>query len=397
MKKRMYTLLSLSLLTFTGSFANSSVNDPVFSDTLKIVASSLPSGITTPFIICDTTHIRIIRNRMQQIITMFSELSTSTNISSPSVMGYRGLGLYSTKVMDMSICNAYKGYMSVVTSMVSSRIDNLTDYNSETERLIAKIGVSENLSTMVNGEQVMFSSLIPDNFKKNETRYGLLVLELLTDTFDIDFSMLESRYSYTPPQKKQPIFSDLKMTSALELSSTRYGFRLNAPEGVAAISNAPSLTGTFSSSLSSIDSMVKTSIPVLDSLTNNYDSIHFTGSSIFSPDVHKQSFLIKTTDLGLVYLQPVAWYVGAIDRIAFLWIYSSDTLFDMAALKKFAGQVSTVKKISFTKRQGAVRPIMKSDLSGRIVSEGALKTAILKPGCYLNVGKKSGRSIIVDR
>jgi hypothetical protein len=281
---------------------------------------------------------------MQEIMAMLPELRTTQIFNEPSTLGYKGLGVTSTNLIELSVFNTFNGQMTVLSSPISSHLDYLNDFNSEMEYFIAKVGIKENLSIDVNGKNISFTSLIPDELKRINTKYGILILEITKDTFDVDFSLLLNRINYIPAREKQPIFKDIQITRADEISSSQNAYWITATEGIAHIQQNPiSMESSFAFSTSSIDSLLKVSIPKLDSFSNIADTMHFEQRAIFSFDVHKYSYLIKTSDLGIVYLKPISYYIGGIDRISFFWVYSSDSVFDSTALKKFNDQTSLMR------------------------------------------------------
>ena len=380
-----------TLFYFTGIFGDSSERP----DTLKIYVANYTVSRETPFIIKDSMHIRVLRNRMQQIKSMLDDFRAESGYTEPSMLGYNGLGLYGKFVEDLSILNAFNGHMAVLTSGYSSRIDYLNDFNSETEFLIAKVGLSEDLSIMVDSKKIMFSSLIPDELKRVYTQYGVVTLELLSDTFDIDFSRLGSRLSYVPPRDNQPIFKDIQITRAREVSSSQFAFRISAPEGIAQVNPTESITGNLIYFSKPVDSIMISTIPVLDSLSTNRNSIQFETHTFFSPDVHRNSYLIKTADLGIVYLQPISFYIGAIDRIAFLWVYSSDSTFDMEALKKFQQQTIIVQSSNNQRVHQIATSNRCITISGRVLPKAStLQKTERGAGYYLKNDKKSSRPIL---
>jgi hypothetical protein len=389
----------LVLLLDTLTYANSYKVSESPTDTLKITAQIITSGIPeikASFIVKDSMHTRVLRSRMQEIKTMIPELNSTVIVNEPSALGYKGLGVTSTNLLDLILFNTYKGQMYVAASIIASSFDYLNDFNSEMEYLIAKTGIKENLITNVNGNDIIFSSLIPDELKRTDTKYGILTLEMTTDTFNVDFSLLLDKINYIPARVKQPIFKDIQITRAHEISSSQYAYWISSIEGIAPLQqNVVSMESSFTYTTSSIDSMLKLSIPKLDSLSNSQDTMHFEQKALFSQDVHKYSYLIKTTDLGIVYLKPISYFIGGIDRISFFWVYSSDSVFDSVALKKFDNQTVTQRSVTRPLANGNASHTRLTNLSGRLVeTRSANLNASRKPGLYLKDGSKGIKPII---
>lgn len=390
MRSPLSTAVWFVLLLDILSFANSNNVSVNTTDTLKIMIPNLVAGTTTPFIVKDSMHTRVLRARMQEIKTMIPELKTTPIINEPSDLGYKGLGVATTNMLDLSLLNTFKGQMKVSPSSLSSALYYLNDFNSEMEYLIAKVGNKENLTTNNNGNNALFSSLIPDELKRTDTRYGILTLEMTTDTFNVDFSLLLNRINYIPAHVKQSTFKDIQITRALEISSSQYAYWITSIEGIAPLQqNVISMESSSAYSASSIDSILKLSIPKLDSLSNSQDTMQFGQKALFSQDVHKYSYLIKTTDLGIVYLKPIAYFIGGIDRISFFWVYSSDSVFDSVALKKFNEQTVTQRSVTRPLVNVNVSHSRLTNLSGRLVeTRSANLNTSRKPGLYLKDGPK---------
>lgn len=385
-------ILLLDILTY----ANSDKVSATTVDTLEIVVPSLPSGVQTPFIVKDSMHTRVLRSRMQEIKTMIPELKTTRIINEPSALGYKGLGVTSTNMLDLSVFNTFKGQMSVATSSMSSALLYLNDFNSEMEYFIAKVGIEENLTTNDNGNNILFSSLIPDELKRTDTRYGILTLEMTTDTFNVDFSLLLDRINYIPERVKQPIFKDIQITRAPEISSSQFAYWITAPEGIIRLEqNVISMESGFTFNTSIIDSLLKSSIPKLDSLSDNLDTMRFEQKDLFSWNIHKYSYLIKTTDLGIVYLKPISFYIGGIDRISFFWVYSSDSVFDSAALKKFYDQTPLMRPVTNTLKNTKILQTRLVNLSGRVVEkQSCYANALRQSGLYLKAGTTGANPVV---
>lgn len=367
------------------------------NDTLTISLSAFASGTNIKWPVKDTMHTRILENRMQQIQTMIPDLKISNYSSGSSILGYKGLGLRSSNHEKIVIFNAFNGQLTICPSAVSSALYHIYDYNSEMEHLIAKIGEKEYPSISVNGE-ISFASLLPAEFNRIVTKYGIIILEDVADTFNIDFSLLNDQCSYIPDRVKRPIFKDIQITRALEISSSHYAFLISAPEGIATLGKEPSYyagSDNYYTSSSKVDSFLINTIPRLDTLSGTSKSIAFEQHSIFSPDMHQFCYLIKTTDLGIVYLRPVSMYIGGINRLIFFWIYSSDSIFDKAALKKVVNQITkahTTPNINFSENRQVNRY---TDLSGRIISENSTKNkASVQQGTIQKKGPIDRRLII---
>ncbi len=398
--------LSTIMICFIALFccaacADVSNSPTVNDDTLTFSLSAFASETPVKLQVKDTKHIRILENRMQQIQAMMPDLKIPNYSSGASILGYKGLGLSSSDVINkLIIVNAFNGQMTVCPSAISSALYHIYDYNSEMEHLIAKIGEKEYPSIYVNGE-ISLANLLPVGFNKIITKYGILVLEdLYTDTFNIDFSLLNDQCSFVPDRVKRPIFRDIQITRALEISSSKEAFRISAPEGIATLEKEPSYhigSDNYYPNSSKVDSLLINTIPRLDTLsgTSTSKSIAFQQYSIFSPDNHQFCYLIRTTDLGIVYLRPVSMFIGGIDRLIFFWIYSSDSIFDKETLKKVIDRVAAIHtspNINFSENRQTNKFV---DLFGRELSESnLLNKASIHQSSIQKRGKLDRRLII---
>ena len=363
------------------------------------------SGLPDPvYQLTDPASVNLVTERVKMMLENIEALSCEDCWNQSSNLSYRGLRVTIGEGVNQVTLMVYDGGILLHLHPFDSRLWYLADSGREFERMIASLGARNNLRSE-DANQVVFTEVVPQELYEPAIRCGFITIELVSDSFFVNFSSINAENMFLNRQSAHPAFSDLLIRRALEVSSSRIAFRLHAEYGIADISSDPDM-GTIgitpSADISGLrDSLLQLYVEIIDSMQRNWNKIEFGDAKLLRADFYPQDFLVKTTEGGLALLSLAGYYIGAIDRILLFCIYTDQEKFDMDALRSFINGRTEIDKFRSAKYSapGSSSSGSLFNLKGqavrKTVSREPIKSAAA--GLFLEPGGKEKNRILISR
>ena len=343
----------------------------------------------------DSVSVKAITNRLSMILENAEKLK-SVGCAQVSNLGYRGMVMDIGDSIHQITVVITNGKISLSPSPISSYIYCLSDSGRELERLVAKSGAKNKLTSINGAPAVAFVDVVPKELYQPVTSYGIATMDDMSDSFAIDFSSLKFANIILKNIRSgyDPVFRDILIRRLLEVSYSPLAYLIEAPYAIAGIDSVEKTAGkkmpVSSYFTQSRDSLLRYFLPVIDSAQKHPELLQYGPAKQMTGNIFPRAYVIKISEGGLAFFANVGMYIGGIDRICLFWIYTDQNSFDVDALR---GLIDPPTGIDYgiINRDGKTYPIFSElfNLKGQTLKRSSFSSGTL--------GRISPAGIIVKK